>query len=194
MPMNATAAPPAYPRVLVYLGATMPPDPVYADAVRELGRELVRRKATLVFGGSREGTMTTLADTVLENGGEAIGVFPRTLPQEFLYPGLPRTVITPDISVRKEKMLELADVVIAMPGSYGTWDELFDALERQKVERLHGRPAKPVGILNLRGFYDGILALLRHAQEEGFTTPEYADLLTEAKTVPELLQKLLPTP
>lgn len=191
MPTSPSSFSSRPPRVLVYLGATLPPDPSYGEAVRELGQALVRRGATLVFGGSREGTMTILADTVLQGGGQVIGVFPQSLPPEFLYPGLTQTIVTPDISQRKVKMLELADVVIAMPGSYGTWDELFDALERQKVERLHGRPVKPVGLLNLHGFYDGILVLLQRAQKEGFTTEEYADLLAEAPTVPALLDKLL---
>lgn len=77
-------------RVLVYLGATIPNDSAYTDAVKELGQEIVRRGMSLVFGGSREGTMTILADTVLNAGGHVIGVFPEELPRSFLYEGLRR--------------------------------------------------------------------------------------------------------
>ncbi len=189
--MNTSPCPVERRRVLVYLGATMPQNILYVQAVQQLGEEIARRDLDLVFGGSREGTMTVLCDAVLQNGGRAIGVFPKTLPPNFLYGGLTETHITPDILERKRKMLELADVVIAMPGSFGTWDELFDALEQEKVEVLHGRPPKPIGILNLLGYYDGVLQLLDRSILDGYTTKEYRSLLTVADTVPELLDACL---
>ena len=176
--------------VLVYLGATMPADASYTHAVQELGEGLAKHGYTLVFGGSKEGTMTILADAVLNNGGKAIGVFTKALPMNLLYPGLTQTIMTEDFLERKKKMFCLADAIIAMPGSFGTWDELFDALERIKVERIHRRPAKPVALLNLNGYYDGVVTLLQRSIQEGFTTPRYAKLLHSASTVGELFEWL----
>ncbi len=177
--------------VLVYLGATMPANPIFVDAVRELGKELATRHIKLVFGGSDEGTMTVLANAVMENGGELVGVFPKTLPERFLNKNLPEVIITEDIAQRKQEMLRLSDAALAMPGSFGTWDELFDALELAKVELLHGRAPKPIGLLNLNGFYDGIALLLQRSIDEGYTTPQYKDLLRIEPTVPKLLESLL---
>ena len=174
----------------VYLGATTPRNPAYVAAVRELGREIARRGWTLVFGGSREGTMTVLADEVLSHGGRAVGVFTKNLPMNLLYPGLTETHITENLGERKAMMLSLADAVVAMPGSFGTWDEVFDALEHAKIERIHRRVPKPIGVLNIDGFYDGLLTLLQRSIAEGFTTPRYANLLKSAATVPDLLAQL----
>ena len=173
--------------IAVYLGATMPKNHAYTDAVRELGTELARRGITLVFGGSREGTMTVLADSVLGNGGKAIGVFTRTLPMSLLYQGLTETIITDDLAERKAGMFARADAVIGMPGSFGTWDELFDVLERTKIEMISGRRPKPIAILNLNGFYDGLAELLQRSMDDGFTSPKYMNLLRFADNVPELL-------
>ena len=177
-------------RIAVYLGATMPRTPAYVEAVRELGREIARRGWTLVFGGSREGTMTVLADEVLSHGGRAVGVFTKSLPMEWLYPGLSETHITENLGERKAMMLSLADAVVALPGSFGTWDELFDALEQAKIDGIRGRTPKPVGVLNIDGFYDGLLTLLQRSIDEGFTTAAFAELLKSAATVPDLLAQL----
>ena len=174
-------------RILVYLGATKPADVSFTQAVQELGEGLAKRGKTLVFGGSNEGTMTILADAVLHNGGQAIGVFTKALPMSLLYPGLTQTIMTEDLVERKTKMFHLADAIIAMPGSYGTWDELFDALERVKIDKLHHRPAKPIALLNLHGYYDGILQLLQRSVQEKYTTKRFANLLYAAASVEELL-------
>ncbi len=176
--------------IAVYLGATMPRNPSYTNAVKELGEELARRGITLVFGGSREGTMTVLADSVLQNGGKVVGVFTRSLPMSFLYQGLTETIVTDDLSERKATMLARADAIIGLPGSFGTWDELFDALERSKIEMINGRPPKPIGILNLNGFYDGLAALVDKSIAEGYTSEQYDGLLKFADNVPALLDAI----
>lgn len=173
-------------KILVYLGATTPRDQSYTNAVKELGERLARSGKTLVFGGSKEGTMTTLADAVLHNGGEAIGIFTKALPMDFLYPGLTQTIMTDDLVQRKMEMFRQADAIIALPGSFGTWDELFDALERIKVDKMHHRPAKPVALLNLNGYYDGVANLLARSIQEGYTTERYANLLYSASSVEDL--------
>ena len=176
--------------ITVYLGATTPADHAYVDAVKELGRQMAQRSLTLVFGGSKEGTMEVLADEVLHNGGKAIGIFTDSLPAEFLYPGLTETVVVHELGERKRLMLERGDAVIAMPGSFGTWDELFDALEKAKIAMINGKPPKTIGVLNLKGFFDDLLSFIQHSVEEGFTAKEYASLLKSGRTIDELLEQL----
>ena len=174
-------------RILVYLGATTPKNPIYTEAVKALGERIAQRGMTLVFGGSNEGTMTLLADTVKQNGGKIIGIFTEALSPELLYPGMTETYITENIAERKELMLEKADAVIAMPGSFGTWDELFNALEAAKIDKLRHRQAKPIAMLNLDGYYDGILTLLTRSVQDGYTTPRFEKLLYSANSLQELL-------
>ena len=177
-------------KVLVYLGATIPADASYTNAVEQLGKGLAQRGMSLVFGGSREGTMTILADAVLKNGGTAIGVFTKALPKEFLYQGRTQTIVTENLSERKTEMFNQADAIIALPGSFGTWDELFDALERIKIDMINQKPAKPVALLNLNGYYDGVTTLLRRSIQEGYTTADYADLLYSADSIADLFSWL----
>ena len=177
--------------ITVYLGATTPKNPVYVEAVRELGRKMAEQGLTLVFGGSKEGTMEILADEVLHNGGKAVGIFTDSLPAEFLYPGLTETVVVHDLADRKNLMRERGDAIIALPGSFGTWDELFDALERSKIAMINGGSAKPIGVLNLNGYFDGLLTFIQHSVDEGFTSNEYASLLKSGSTVDELLEQIL---
>jgi len=177
-------------KVLVYLGATTPADGSYVEAVRQLGEGVARRGMTLVFGGSKEGTMTVLADAVLGQGGRAVGVFTRALPMEYLYQGLTETIMTENLLERKTVMYEQADAVVAMPGGFGTWDELFDALERAKNDLMHNRPAKPVALLNLHGYYDGVNALLERSVREGYITERFSQLLHACGSVQELLEWL----
>lgn len=176
--------------ITVYLGATMPDDSAYVDAVRELGRQMAQRGLSLVFGGSKAGTMEVLADEVLHNGGKAIGIFLDKLSGEAPYPGLTETVVVHDLGERKRLMLGRGDAVIAMPGSFGTLDELFDALEESKIDMMAGKPPKPIGVLNLKGFFDDLLSFIQHSVDEGFTTKEYASLLKSGRSVEELLKQL----
>jgi len=177
--------------VAVYLGATMPRNPVYVEAVRTLGRAMAERGLTLVFGGSREGTMTVLADTVLANGGKAVGVFTKSLPKNLLYPGLTETIVTENLAERKATMLARADAVVGLPGSFGTWDEFCDALEQAKIDMINQRRPKPLGLLNVNGFYDGFRQLFQKSIEDGFTNAETASLLTISDSVEGLLDALL---
>lgn len=173
--------------VAVYCGSKMPENPVYAESAARLGRFLAEHGMTLVFGGSNVGTMKILADAVLENGGRAVGVFPANFPRTLLHPGLTESVIAANLAERKRLMLERADVCIALPGSFGTWDELFDALALRKIRSGH---KKPVGVLNVNGYFDALLMFIRHSVETGFTGSRHAGLLKAAAT-PEMLFKQL---
>ena len=179
------------PRIAVYLASAFPQDPRYAQAVTDLGTAMARRQLTLVYGGSDEGTMKTLADAVLGNGGSAIGVFPRDLPRSYLRQGLTQTYLVNNLAERKAKMLELADAVIALPGSCGTWDEFFDALALAKLNILYGGKARPMGLLNVCGFYDELIAFIRKSVTLGFTPAACADLIASSDSPNDLLELIL---
>ena len=173
--------------VAVYCGSKTPENPVYAEGAARLGRFLAEHEMTLVFGGSNVGTMKILADAVLENGGRAVGVFPANFPRTLLHPGLTESVIAADLAERKRLMLERADACVALPGSFGTWDELFDALALRKIKSGH---RKPVGVLNIDGYFDALLTFIRHSVETGFTAQRHAGLLKAAATPERLFKQL----
>ena len=114
--------------ITVYLGATIPKNPVYVNAVRELGQKMAKHGLTLVFGGSKEGTMEILADVILHNGGKAVGIFTDSLPAEFLYPGLTETVVVHDLADRKNLMRERGDAIIALPAFI--FDRMYSGVRR----------------------------------------------------------------
>ena len=174
--------------VAVYCGATLPPAQVFQDAAREMGACLARRQIGLVYGGTSEGTMKLVAEAALDNGGKVIGVFPDNLPPEWLQHGLTEVVRTHTLAERKAVMLDRADAVIALPGSFGTWDELFDALALLKIPT--STLAKTAGVLNVAGFYDDLLRFIEHSFQTGFTTEQHRHLLKAAETPEELLQLL----
>ena len=172
--------------VLVYLGSNTPTCGACTQAARELGEGLARRGLTLVFGGSNKGTMATLADAALLHGGEVIGVTTTSLARKYLYSGMTQTIIMDNLKERKDRMFELADAIVVMPGGCGTWAELFDALERNKLAKSYSHQVKPMIALNLNGYYDGVMSLLQRSIEFGFSKPRLANLLHAAPTVDEL--------
>ncbi len=176
--------------ILVYLGAHAPADKTYTQAVQELGEGLAKRGLTLVYGGSNKGTMATLADAVLRHGGQAIGVSTQALARKLLHPGLTQAIVAADLAERKATMYDLADAIVVMPGSCGTWAELFDALERVKIDKAYGHRVRPIALLNLDGYYDGVVTLLQRSIQAGYSKPRIANLLYLAQTVDELLQWL----
>ena len=175
-------------KVTVFLGSKMPKDPVFRQAVADLGNHLVRNDMTLVFGGSRAGTMKLLADTVIAGGGRTIGVFSEAVSHRVIRRDLTEIVMTQTLAERKAAMLELADAVVVMPGAFGTWDELFEALALKRTRKL----ACPVGLLNVDGFYDPLLALMRNSLDCGFSAPRHLELLQTGRTVAELFDRLAP--
>jgi len=139
-----------------------------------MGETLARRGLTLIYGGGRTGLMGALADGVLERGGRVIGVIVESMNTPALaHPGITRLEVTPLIHQRKARMYELADAYIALPGGYGTLDELFETLTWAQI----GVHAKPVGLLNVNGYFDPLLAMLDRAEAEGFIFPEHRHTL-----------------
>ncbi len=173
--------------IAVYCGANAGADPVYADAARALGRALVANGLGLVFGGGRVGLMGTIADEVLRCGGQAIGVIPQQLvDRELAHPGLTQLFVVKDMHERKAMMAALSDAFIAMPGGMGTLEELFEMLTWSQLE-IH---AKPIGALNVAGFYDQLVGFLGHARREGFIREQHAGLMMVEANPEALIARL----
>jgi len=174
-------------RVCVFCGSSEGARPAYAEAARRLGAELVARKIGLVYGGCAVGLMGVLADTVLGLGGEVVGVIPEPLvTRELAHTGLTELRVVASMHERKATMASLADGFITLPGGLGTLDEMFEILTWAQL----GIHTKPVGVLNVDGYWDGLGRLLGHAVEERFVRPEYAALLLFADSPAELLDRL----
>ncbi len=173
-------------RLCVFCGSSAGDRPGYADAARRLGAELVARGIGLVYGGGKVGLMGVLADAVLTQGGQAIGIIPEPLvARELAHRGLTELRIVGSMHERKATMAALADGFIALPGGFGTLEETFEILTWAQL----GIHAKPVGVLNVEGYWDGLRQLVGQAVAEGFVRPEYAELLMFAETPAALLDR-----
>jgi uncharacterized protein (TIGR00730 family) len=156
--------------ICVYCGSAHLATRKYFDSARSMGAILARRGLTLIYGGGKTGLMGAVADGVLENGGRVIGVIVKSMnTPELAHTGLNSLEVTNTIHQRKARMYELADGYVALPGGYGTLDELFETLTWAQI----GEHAKPVGILNVDGYYDPLLAMLDRAVAEKFLFAEH---------------------
>ena len=173
-------------KVAVYLGSAETPIPEFRQAVINVANYLAEHDMTLVFGGSSTGMMKLLADRMLQKNGKVIGVFTRSLPEKLIRNDLTESIITKDLAERKKEMLRLADAIIALPGSFGTFDELFDALAQQKLKK---ESPCPIGVLNIKGFYDPLFSLLQNSADAGFSSGRTLSLLQSGTTPAELFRK-----
>lgn len=173
-------------KVAVYLGSAEISDPVFRQAVTDFAEFLADNDFTLVFGGSSCGMMKLLADTMLKKNGKVVGVFTKCLPEKFIRNDLTESVITENLAERKEEMLRRADAIVALPGSLGTFDELFDALAQRKLQAV----SCPIGVLNINGFFDPLFAMLRNSVNAGFSSERIFALLQSGNSPEELFQKL----
>lgn len=174
-------------RICVYCGSHSGTDPAFVAGARALGALLAERGIGLVFGGGRIGLMGVIADAVLAAGGEAIGVIPYALEQkELAHPSVARMHVVQSMHERKQMMADLADGFIAMPGGIGTLEELFETWTWLQLS-FHN---KPVGLLNLAGFYDPLLGFLRQVCNQQFLRREHLETLQVATDPAELLEKL----
>lgn len=173
--------------IVVYCGSNLGQNKAYFDAAQQLGKEMAQQGYRLVYGGGNIGLMGTIASSVLDHGGEAIGVIPSFLKNlEGAHQGLSELYETSNMTERKNKMIELADAFIAMPGGLGTYEELFEVLSQAQL-KLHSHP---VGILNVAGFFDPLIQMLQNTVTAGFMPPENMDLLCKATTPAALLDQL----
>ncbi|HLW00038.1 MAG TPA: TIGR00730 family Rossman fold protein [Ktedonobacterales bacterium] len=171
----------------VFCGSSRGTRPEYAEMAQALGREMAARGLELVYGGSSIGMMGTLADAVLAAGGEVTGVLPRGLfRREVAHTGLTRLREVGSMHERKLLMIELADGFIALPGGFGTYDELFEVVTWAQI----GLHQKPIGLLDVCGFFAPLLAMVAHAAEEGFLPTEHRNLLLREETPTAMLDRL----
>jgi len=160
--------------ICVFCGSADAVSPDYLAAARQTGRVLAGRQLRLIYGGGKTGLMGAVADGTLEAGGEVIGVIiPSMNTTALAYKNLTRMDVVPDMHARKARMHELADAYIALPGGFGTFDELFETITWAQT----GAHEKPVGLLNVKNYYAPLLAALEHAVQEGFVFREHLDAL-----------------
>src|ERR1039458_8816691 len=170
--------------VCVFCGSNPGRRPEYLAGAADLGRTLAARGLRVVYGGAHVGTMGALADAVLEAGGEIIGVIPGLLVvAEVAHPGLSELRITGTMHERKAAMAALADGFIALPGGLGTLEEFAEIVTWAQL----GLHAKPTGLLNLLGYYDGLLSFLDHATQERFVRPDHREQILARASAAELL-------
>src|SRR5205085_5644224 len=152
-------------RVCVFCGASSGRSPAYAEGARSFGAALAGRGLGLVYGGGRVGLMGAVADAALAGGGEVVGVIPQELvDRELAHGGLTELRVVGSLHERKAVMAELADGFVALPGGFGTLDELMEQLTWSQL----GLHAKPVALLDVEGYWRPLIALARHATDEGF--------------------------
>lgn len=178
-------------RICVFCGASLGARPEYRDAAESVGREISERGLGLVYGGGRVGLMGALADAALQSGGEVIGVIPRALASsEIAHGGLSALHVVESMHERKALMERLSDGFLAMPGGFGTLDELFEILTWAQL----GLHAKPVCLLNVRGYYDSLLTMLDQAAAENFMRSEHRRALHVAHDAAEAVETLRSAP
>ncbi|GIN64976.1 MULTISPECIES: LOG family protein [Bacillus] len=173
--------------VCVYSGSNMGENPEYKRKASELGAFMAEKGLRLVYGGSRMGLMGVIADTVLENGGEVIGVMPKGLFKgEVVHQQLTELIEVSGMHERKAKMMELSDGFIAMPGGFGTFEELFEVLCWAQI----GIHQKPIGLYNISGYFEPLLEMLKHSVQEGFSNESHLQLIYASSKAEELIGKM----
>jgi uncharacterized protein (TIGR00730 family) len=174
-------------KICVFCGSSMGREKVYQEAAREVAGFFVQNNISLVYGGAKVGLMKILADTLLENNREVIGVMPGLLvDKEVAHEGLTEFIEVKTMAERKAKMIKLSDGFIALPGGYGTLDELSEILIYNQL-RIDD---KPLGILNVNGYYDHLLAFFDHAVAEGYVRAEHRNNLLVSDNIRTLLEKM----
>jgi len=177
------------PRVAVYCASRLGDRPAYADAASDFGALLGRRGVDMVFGGAGIGLMGLVADAALEHGCHVLGVLPDHLAdREIAHDRLSELRLVADMTVRKRVMFDEADAVVALPGGVGTLEELVEVLSWASL----GLHPKPVGLLNVAGYYDHLIAFVDESVARGLTKPPVRDLLLDDDDPERLLGRVLP--
>jgi uncharacterized protein (TIGR00730 family) len=175
-------------RLCVFCGSSAGSASAYREATASFGQALVGRGLGLVYGGGHVGLMGVLADAVLAAGGEAVGVIPQALRDlELAHPGLTELHVVATMHQRKALMADLADGFVALPGGFGTADELLEILTWAQL----GLHARPVGLLEVNSFFQPLLAWLDQCVREGFLRAEHRKLLLTSNDADDLLTRLL---
>lgn len=173
--------------ICVFCGSSPGADPAFTTAARQLGRLMGEQGITLVYGGSNIGLMRAIADACMDAGGHVIGVMPQGLiDREVAYSGLNEFHVVETMSNRKEKMGELSDAFIAMPGGIGTLDEIFEAMSWNQLEIMD----KPLALLNTAGYYDHLVRFLDYTVEQRFVRSEHRKNLLVNADAEQLLREI----
>ncbi len=171
--------------ITVYLGANEGKDPTLKTAVRELGTWIGESGNRLIYGGSKSGLMGELAESVLQAGGEVIGVEPQFfIDMEYQYDEITELIVTKDMTERKTKMIELGEVFIAFPGGTGTLEEIAEVMSKVSLKHL----TAPCILYNLNDYYDGLKTLLQHMTEMGLSSPERQEGIWFAENLSEICE------
>ena len=174
-------------KIVVFCGSSLGFNPIYKKAAIELGNYFVNNNIGLVYGGGKIGMMGVIADTILSQNGEVIGVIPKLLEkEEVVHSGVEEMIVCKKMSERKVIMSKLIDGYITLPGGFGTLDELFEALT---LNQLHIEE-KPVGLLNINGFFDAILLQIDKMVKEGYVKESNKKLLIVGNSVTDLMEKM----
>ena len=174
-------------RVCVYCGSSEGRDPRYRDAAAQVGRALAERSLGLVYGGGGIGLMRVVADAAMENGGSVIGVIPHGLAaREVAHLGVTEMRVVSSMHARKALMAELSDAFLTLPGGFGTFEELFESVTWAQL----GIHRKPLGLLNVAGYFDHLVSFVDHAVAEGFVPAKGRDLVLVGDEPGALLDRL----
>lgn len=174
-------------RITVFCGSSMGNKEVFKTKAIRLGKALVQRKIDLVYGGAKVGIMGVIADAVLQEGGKVTGVLPRFLQaKELAHEGLTDLILVDTMHERKTKMNELSDGMLALPGGFGTLEELFEILTWGQL----GLHKKPVAILNINGFYDSLIQLIQVMVDNGFLKQLNREMLLTDENIDKILDKM----
>ncbi|URC12437.1 TIGR00730 family Rossman fold protein [Flavobacterium sp. B183] len=174
-------------RITVFCGSSFGTDKIYKEQAALLGKTLAQQNIELVYGGANVGLMGAVADGILNEGGKAIGVLPNFLrSKEIAHLGLTELIVVESMHERKTKMNDLCDGVIALPGGFGTLEELFEMLTWGQL----GLHKKPIGILNINGFYDPLIELTKVMVEKGLLKPVNQEMLLVSDTIEDLLHQM----
>jgi uncharacterized protein (TIGR00730 family) len=188
---TSTSYPNTIKRIAIYCGANIGTDPAFKAAAESLAHTLVREGIGIVYGGGGVGLMGVIADTAMAAGGEVIGVIPEAIKAlELGHTKLTELHTVPDMHSRKAMMLALSDAVIALPGGFGTLDEVFEALTWSQLDYHR----KLCGFLNVNGFYDPLFRWMEHAIAVGLIKPINLDLVVRTNDLDEMLRELRTRP
>jgi uncharacterized protein (TIGR00730 family) len=175
-------------RLCVFCGSSVGANPAFADAARVLAAELARRRIGIVYGGGNVGLMGVVADAAIADGGEVIGVIPRGLvSRELAHQGISHLHVVDSMHQRKALMAELSDAFIALPGGFGTLEEFCEVVTWTQL----GVHAKACGLLNIGGYYDGLLSFLAHALKEDFLRPTHFEIVVSGSDPLTLVDRVL---
>ncbi|MBK5491740.1 TIGR00730 family Rossman fold protein [Bacillus sp. TH13] len=173
--------------ICVFCGSNYGESEEYKNTAEKLGEFLSKKNITLIYGGGKVGLMGSVANSALQAGGNVVGIIPEFLrDKEIAHQGLTDLIVVDSMHSRKQKMSELADGFIVLPGGYGTYEEMFEVLSWGQI----GIHKKPVGLINVDGFFDPLLKMLQHTVDKGFARPENLNLILSSTNIEELFAQM----